>query len=112
MSDAATRFLSLQIGGVGLPAPVEEYRFHATRRWRLDLAWPDLKVAVEVEGGVWMQTETGRGKGHAHPKRFLQDMDKYNAAALDGWRVFRVTPQQVNNGKALALVEKIFKDKK
>jgi len=34
----------------GLPAPVFEYRFHPSRKWRFDIAWPERRVAVEVEG--------------------------------------------------------------
>jgi hypothetical protein len=31
-----------------LPDPVTEYRFHPTRRWRMDFAWPAHQVAVEL----------------------------------------------------------------
>ena len=71
---------------MGLPAPVTEHRFHATRRWRFDYAWPEHRVALEVEGGVWTGGRHTRGAG------FLGDMAKYNAAGEQGWRVFRVTP--------------------
>lgn len=36
----------------GLSSPVSEYKFHESRRWRFDYAWPDHKIALEVEGGV------------------------------------------------------------
>ena len=35
-------------------------------------------------------------------------MAKYNAALLLGWRVLRVTPQQLSNGEAVALVLQAF----
>lgn len=73
----------------GLPAPVREHRFHPVRRWRFDYAWPDLRVALEVEGGVWTGGRHTRGAG------FLGDMDKYNAAAGLGWLVLRCTPRTV-----------------
>jgi len=78
----------------GIPVPEREFYFHPTRKWRFDYAFPSQKVAVEIECGVWLQTEKGRSKGHAHPKRFFQDMEKYNAAAVLGWRVLRFTPNQ------------------
>jgi hypothetical protein len=56
------------------------------RRWRFDIAWPDQKIALEVEGGAYTQGRHTRGKG------FEEDCRKYNAAALDGWLVFRMTP--------------------
>ena len=67
---------------------VKEYRFHPTRKWRFDYALPAYRIALEVEGGVWT------GGRHTSPQGFLGDMEKYNAATLMGWRLFRVTPQQ------------------
>lgn len=90
----------------GLPEPQREYRFHANRQWRFDFCWKQHLVACEVEGGIWMQTETGRSKGHAHPKRFEQDCEKYNEAALYGWLVIRVTPAMVRDGRALDWLER------
>lgn len=75
----------------GLPEPIPEYRFHATRRWRFDFAWPLFLVAVEVEGGIWTQGRHTRGPG------VLADMEKYNAAAIIGWRILRYSPQTLGN---------------
>jgi hypothetical protein len=85
--------------GNGLPAgAVAEFRFHPTRRWRFDWAWPSQKVALEIEGGAWTRGRHTRGKG------FVRDMEKYNQAVLLGWRVLRVTPKQVTSGEAGRLV--------
>ena len=86
-----------------LPEPMREYRFHAARQWRFDFCWKNhgYLIACEIEGGIWMQTETGRSKGHAHPERFESDCEKYNEAALYGWLVLRVTPQMERDGPAL-----------
>lgn len=73
----------------GLSMPVPELVFHPTRKWRFDYAWPDTMIALEVEGAVWTQGRHTRGSG------FVRDMEKYNAAACLGWRVLRVTPQQL-----------------
>ena len=48
-------------------------------------------MACEIEGGIWMQTETGRSKGRPSPT-FEQDCEKYNEPALYGWTLIRVTP--------------------
>lgn len=69
--------------------PAQEYRFHPRRRWRFDFAWAQRKVALEIEGGVWTQGRHTRGQG------YLRDLEKYNAAAVIGWRVLRLTPQQI-----------------
>ena len=82
-----------------MPMPVEEHRF-CKRRWRFDLAWVDRKLAVEIEGGTWSHGRHTRGKG------FKGDCVKYNEATLLGWRVFRVTTDMVNDGTALAYIER------
>ena len=66
-----------------LPEPVREFRFHATRKWRFDFAWPEQKVAVEIEG-------LGGGR-HQRRGGFIKDAEKYNAAQVAGWRVLRYT---------------------
>lgn len=73
----------------GLPPVEREYRFALPRKWRFDYAWPAQKIALEIEGGVWIQGRHTRGKG------FLEDMNKYNEAGFLGWRVFRATPEQL-----------------
>jgi hypothetical protein len=80
---------------------VVEFKFHPDRRWRFDVAWPDRRVAFEIEGGIWLQTKSGRSAGHAHPDRFIRDIDKYNTAAALGWRVFRVTPDMIRSAGGL-----------
>ena len=75
-----------------LPWPVPEYRFHPTRKWRLDLAWPDLQIAVEVQGGIWTGGRHTRGQGAA------RDYDKLSTAAVMGWCVILVTPSQIKSG--------------
>ena len=74
---------------LGLPAPEREYRFGPERRWRFDFAWPSLRIAVEIEGGVWI-----RGR-HVRPVGYLGDLEKYNRAVVLGWRVLRYAPHQL-----------------
>lgn len=76
------------------PSWVAEYRFHATRRWRFDFARPDIKLAIEIDGGVWTGGRHSRGAGQ------VKDMEKGNAAIMEGWQVLHFTPQQVCNGEA------------
>lgn len=71
--------------------PVREYQFHPERRWRFDFAFPAEKLAVEVEGIGRHQTIGG----------FKKDAEKYNAAALKGWRVLRYTTDMVMRGDAI-----------
>ena len=87
--------LEAQCALAGLPAPVREHRFHATRRWRFDWAWPSPRVAVEQEGGAWAQGRHTRGSG------FAKDIEKYGEAFALGWRVLRVQPVDIATGKAV-----------
>ena len=84
-SDMFTLFCLSQLGR----EPVREYRFHPVRKWRFDYAFPDLKIAIECDGGVWT------GGRHNRPKGYIKDMEKFNAAASLGWVVLKFTPQQL-----------------
>src|SRR5260363_41082 len=75
-----------------------EYRFAAMRRWKFDFAWPNWKIVVECEGGIWAQGRHTRALG------FEADCDKYNAATVQGWRVLRFTAGMVKSGAAVELL--------
>ena len=85
----------------GLPVPSPEYRFDEKRRFRFDYAWPTVKLGLEVEGGVWRgYGKAGAGGAHSHPVNIERDIEKYNLAALAGWRVLRYAPEDLTS-KAL-----------
>jgi very-short-patch-repair endonuclease len=92
---APEEVLALQIWDEKLPVPVREHRFHPERRWRFDFAWPDLKLAVECEGGTWIAGRHTRGSG------FAADCEKYNAAAMGGWKVLRFPSNLIHDGTAI-----------
>ncbi len=83
-------FLIKLFKNANLPVPVAEYKFHPDRKWRFDYAWPELKVALEIEGGIWVRGRHNRGIG------MINDMVKYNSAAILGWRILRYTPQNIS----------------
>ena len=78
---------------------LKEYRFYKPRMWRFDYALPAHKIAIEVEGGVWT-----RGR-HTRPVGFLNDITKYNTAALCGWRLFRTTPDKLLSTSFIGLLK-------
>jgi hypothetical protein len=84
----------------GMIPPVAEYRFHPVRRWRFDYAWPSKFVALEVEGGIYVQGRHTRGAG------FKNDMEKYNEAAAMGWRLLRFTPSELKTLATLELIKR------
>lgn len=95
----------------GIPAPQYEYVFHPKRKWRFDLAWPVLAtpqeypgsnldaLAIEVQGGIWVAGGHSRGAG------MRKDWEKYNMAAVLGWRILYCEPKELTT-KAFALVVK------
>jgi len=78
---------------MGIPAPYFEFRFHPDRLWRWDLAWPEHRLAIEIDGGVWIQGKHGRGSG------IVKDQEKRNAGVLLGWRYLVVLPREMNPAK-------------
>ena len=74
----------------GLPVPEKEYKFHPTRKWRLDYAFANVKLAIEIEGGAFT-----RGR-HTRPMGFIKDMEKYNALTMAGWALLRYLPNKID----------------
>jgi len=98
LTDLELELLS-QIRVIGLPEPEVEYLFHPVRKWRFDMCWKNIMLAVEVEGGTWT------GGRHTNPAGFEKDCQKYNNAALLGWRVMRFTSGMVRSGEAVKMIE-------
>lgn len=89
MSDLEDQF-EFNLKALQFKPPVREYKFHPTRKWRFDFAWPDEKVAVEIEGGIWGGGRHTRGSG------YTKDCEKYNVAVVMGWRVLRLTSPMID----------------
>lgn len=86
--------LALHLRGSGLTGWERQYRFHPTRKLRAALGVKRKKANGSVSYGH-----------HNRPKGFAGDCEKYNAAALLGWTVLRVTTSMVRTGYAVKLVE-------
>ena len=96
--------LFLQIKDKHLPTPEREYRFYNQRKWRFDFAWPDpaIMLAVEVEGGTRNKSRHTSGDG------FHADCEKYNRAAIEGWRLLRFDSEMINDLTAIDLLVEVF----
>lgn len=75
----------------GLPTPTPEYRFDPDRKWRFDFAFHPYssKVALEVQGGLFS------AGAHVRGAALMREYEKLNRAAVLGWRVLFVTPDQL-----------------
>lgn len=112
--------LAFQLRAANLPEPEREYRFGATaaggpgkglrqrlaqaglKDWRFDFAWPDLMLAVEVEGGGWVGGRHNRGEG------FLEDLRKYQAGQRLGWTIYRTAGELIGTGETLETIEQLI----
>jgi hypothetical protein len=83
-----------------IPIPTAEHKFCSTRKWKFDFAWINEKVAMEIEGGLWIQ---GR---HNRAASMINDMEKYNEAASNGWLVLRFTPQQITSSWCIGILKR------
>lgn len=82
-----------------------EHRFHPARKWRIDYAIIDHKIAIEQEGGAYTN---GR---HTRPMGFIADMEKYNELTRAGWRLIRVTPQKLMSMNTINLIKDLINAK-
>jgi very-short-patch-repair endonuclease len=95
--------LDRQCEAVGLPVPETEVQFHPVRLWRADYLWRHpYKLIVEVDGGLFVQGRHSRGVGAE------KDMEKHAAALALGYRVLRVSPRHVKDGRALQWIEEVL----
>ena len=85
--------------------PEPEYKFYSARKWRFDWAFVSKKIAIEVEGNAWNVKGGGRHNQDA-------DLEKYNQAALLGWRVLRFSPGMLAREpmQCVELVESVLKN--
>ena len=82
----------------GLPDPTPQVWVRCgTRRYRLDLAYPEQRIAIEYDGRQWHSSETD------------QASDRRREAALvaTGWVVIRATNSDLQLGGAAVLAEAV-----
>lgn len=90
--------LLVRLEHAGLPLGETQYPVVVGRQFRFDRAWPNQRVAVEVQGGVWIAGAHSRGSG------VQRDCLKLSMAAAVGWRVLPVTAEMIESGEAVRLI--------
>jgi len=87
-----------QLTAAGLGPFERQYKFHPTRKWQADFAWPRLMVILECDGGAFI------GGRHVTGAGATKDNEKINAATELGWNVYRVTtPQCTRDEKGVSI---------
>jgi len=95
MTSRLENLLEQHIRAYKLPKPERNYKGIKNRRLEFDFAWPAIKIAVEVQGGVWKKG------GHTSGKGVTRDCEKMCLAQLEGWILLPVTGDHVKEGKAI-----------
>jgi len=101
MTDIHSKILANQTG----VAWIAEHRFNPARKWRFDYANEQFKIAIEIEGAIFIGGRHTRGKGYQN------DMEKYNSAVLLGWSLLRFTPDQMRKLETYKTIRNLIKIK-
>lgn len=111
--------MQTQIRALGLPEPVSEYRMFAEiagtgkglrarlkekgfKDYRFDFAWPQFRLALEINGSIWTKG------GHSSGRGLIRDYDKINQAQMQKWDVLIFTTEQVMNGEAIVTLKNMI----
>jgi hypothetical protein len=81
------------------PAFVTELQFNQDRLFRFDYAWLEEKVALELQGGIYLASKGG----HVSARGMRSDCDKFNLATSMGWRVLKLATGQINPDNLLLI---------
>lgn len=109
--NAGQEAFALQCRMHRLPAPEQQWRLLKSvqkprgdgkaipNAWRFDFCWPQFKLIVEIDGGIWKPG----GGAHSHPVDLKRNMEKRNDAALHGFVVLAFAPEQITAKTRLAI---------
>jgi len=92
------RHLARALEAAGIGGWVRELRFAPPRMWRIDFAWPDAMLAVEIQGGIY------RGGGHTSAKGMRADIEKSRALMFGGWRLLLFHGDEIRSGLATEII--------
>lgn len=68
----------------------QQVRFHPTRQWRFDFAFPKTGIAIEIQGF---------GTGHTSYTGMKSDYEKHNHAVMRGWVILYLMSDDLKDTK-------------
>ena len=99
----------------GFPAPVYEYQHIPGRRFRLDIAWPAVRVGIEVQGGIHPfprkrkdGTTVLMPGAHGTTAGIRRDNEKSNLSLIEGWAVLKVEPRDLCTGETADMLRRVM----
>ena len=78
---------------LNLPVPHKEYRYARKRKFRVDFAYPEIRMGIEIDGGIFNK------KAHGSITGILNDIDRNNTAAMEGWTMIRIPSSHIHEIK-------------
>lgn len=125
MTPTLQKILTAGCKSYGLPLPKFEYKFHPTRKWRFDAAWPcgenwtsirrtdgsiiepmGPQLAIECQGGLFKRRGQPQAGRHTQGAALLKEYAKLNEGAALGWTIGLFTPRQIQDGTAIQWVRR------
>lgn len=77
-----------------------QHRFHPSRAWRFDFAFPDAFLAIEIQG---------YGTGHTSYVGMLGDYEKHNEAIKHGWAIIYLMSKQIKRNEVKTTLSYCYK---
>lgn len=96
-----------QLDEAGLTDYKRNFRFIPKRRFEADFYFPELKLALECDGGVWL-----KNSGHTSGEGYTKDRERDVEALLHGIITVRYTSDQIRNGFAIDTFVRIYHARK
>mgnify|MGYP000526499589 CR=1 FL=1 len=77
-----------------------QHKFHPTREYRFDFAFPEIKLAIEMQG---------YGPGHASFVEMVSDYNRHNEAVALGWTILYFMQPHIKDDKIMTTLDFVNK---
>ena len=99
MTPLQDRIFLAALNQAGIPAPVAELPFAKPRRWKMDFAWPEQRVYLEINGGIFIRGRHSRGAS------LLKEWEKIAAATALGYRPLFCQPSDCTKPETINAIK-------
>lgn len=93
----------LPLTALGYPRPKAQAMLIPGHRHRVDYAYLQARIAVEIHGQIWHKG------GHTSGRGLTRDAFKANELACIGWKLLVFTPEMIESGEAREWTERALR---